>query len=146
VCIFLRFLRFFFVCVHFLHLLLPPIVEVDISDIAIISVIPDGENYNIGDNQYSSKNLSYCPINRFLESVTLLTNKRHHHHDVEADVDEGGPRRPPPTAACVASSHQLQPPVSVGWSPACVASPRRGYPWVLVGLHVREDCLWELTH
>ncbi len=32
-----------------------------------------GESYNIGDNQYSSKNLSYCPINRFLESVTLLT-------------------------------------------------------------------------
>jgi hypothetical protein len=31
-----------------------------------------GESYNIGDNQYSSKNLSYCPINRFLESVTLL--------------------------------------------------------------------------
>ena len=29
----------------------------------------DGERYNIGDNQYSSKNLSYCPINRFLESV-----------------------------------------------------------------------------
>jgi hypothetical protein len=32
-----------------------------------------GESYNIGDNQYSSKNLSYCPINRFLESVTSLT-------------------------------------------------------------------------
>jgi hypothetical protein len=31
-----------------------------------------GESYTIGDNQYSSKNLSYCPINRFLESVTLL--------------------------------------------------------------------------
>jgi hypothetical protein len=29
-----------------------------------------GESYNIGDNQYSSKNLSYCPINRFLELVT----------------------------------------------------------------------------
>ena len=28
-----------------------------------------GESYNIGDNQYSSKNLLYCPINRFLESV-----------------------------------------------------------------------------
>jgi hypothetical protein len=35
---FLRFLWVFFYCVHFL---LPPIVEVDISDIAIISVIPD---------------------------------------------------------------------------------------------------------
>jgi hypothetical protein len=31
-----------------------------------------GESYNIGDNQYASKNLSYCPINRFLESVTSL--------------------------------------------------------------------------
>jgi hypothetical protein len=27
-----------------------------------------GEIYNIGDNQYSSKNLSYCPINRFLKT------------------------------------------------------------------------------
>jgi hypothetical protein len=32
-----------------------------------------GESYNIGNKQYSSKNLSYCPIHRFLESVTLLT-------------------------------------------------------------------------
>jgi hypothetical protein len=32
--------RFFF-CIHFLHFLLPPIVKVDISDIAIRSVIPD---------------------------------------------------------------------------------------------------------
>ena len=32
-----------------------------------------GERYNIGDNQYSSKNLSYCPINRFLGSVTSLS-------------------------------------------------------------------------
>ena len=32
-----------------------------------------GESYNIGDNQYSSNNLSYCPINRFLESVPTLT-------------------------------------------------------------------------
>ncbi len=31
-----------------------------------------GESYNIGDNQYSSKNLSYCPRNRFLESVPTL--------------------------------------------------------------------------
>jgi hypothetical protein len=30
-----------FFCVHCLHFLLPPIVKVDISDIAIISVIPD---------------------------------------------------------------------------------------------------------
>jgi hypothetical protein len=28
--------------------------------------------YNIGNKQYSSKNLSYCPIHRFLESVPLL--------------------------------------------------------------------------
>ena len=46
-------------------------VVVDISDIAIISP-RYGETYNIGDNQCSSKNLSYCQINRFLESVTLL--------------------------------------------------------------------------
>jgi len=32
---------FFIVFVHFLYFLLPPIVKVDISDIAIISVIPD---------------------------------------------------------------------------------------------------------
>ena len=32
---------FYFFCVHFLHFLLRPIVDVDISDIAIISVIPD---------------------------------------------------------------------------------------------------------
>jgi hypothetical protein len=32
---------FFIFCVHFLHFLLPPIVQVDILDIAIISVIPD---------------------------------------------------------------------------------------------------------
>jgi hypothetical protein len=31
-----------------------------------------GERYDIGDNQYSSNNLSYCPINRFLESVPTL--------------------------------------------------------------------------
>jgi hypothetical protein len=66
------FLWFFF-CVHFLHFLLPPIVEVDISDIAIISVIPDMVKAIIsGITNYSSKNLSYCPINRFLELVTLL--------------------------------------------------------------------------
>ena len=29
-----------------------------------------GERYDIGDNQYSSNNLSYCPINRFLESIS----------------------------------------------------------------------------
>ena len=32
---------FYFFCVHFLQFLLPPIVDVNISDIAIISVIPD---------------------------------------------------------------------------------------------------------
>jgi hypothetical protein len=32
-----------------------------------------GERYDIGDNQYSSNNLSYCPINRFLESITNLS-------------------------------------------------------------------------
>jgi hypothetical protein len=34
-----------------------------------------GESYNIGDNQYSSKNKLYCPINRLLESVTLLIQR-----------------------------------------------------------------------
>ena len=48
----------------------------------VVSVIPDmvnnigypryGERYDIGDNQYSSNNLSYCPINRFLESISNL--------------------------------------------------------------------------
>jgi hypothetical protein len=39
---FFDFLWFFFIfCVHFLHFLLPPIVKVDASDIAIISVISD---------------------------------------------------------------------------------------------------------
>ena len=33
-----------------------------------------GERYDIGDNQYSSNNLSYCPINRFLESIMNLNN------------------------------------------------------------------------
>ena len=32
-----------------------------------------GERYDIGDNQYSSNNLSYCPINRILESITNLS-------------------------------------------------------------------------
>ena len=32
---------FYFFCVHFLHFFLLPIVDVDISDIAITSVIPD---------------------------------------------------------------------------------------------------------
>ncbi len=31
-----------------------------------------GERYDIGDNQYSSNNLPYCPINRFLESISNL--------------------------------------------------------------------------
>jgi hypothetical protein len=35
-----------------------------------------GERYDIGDNQYSSNNLSYCPINRFLESVPTLRYNR----------------------------------------------------------------------
>ena len=34
-----------------------------------------GERYDIGDNQYSSNNLSYCPINRFLESVPTLNEE-----------------------------------------------------------------------
>ena len=36
-----------------------------------------GESYNIRDNQYSSKNLSYCPINRFLESVPFPSPNRY---------------------------------------------------------------------
>jgi hypothetical protein len=37
-----------------------------------------GERYDIGDNQYSSNNLSYCPINRFLELIMNLTSNRMH--------------------------------------------------------------------
>jgi hypothetical protein len=45
---FFDFLWFFlFFCVHFLHFLLPPIVEVDISDIAII-VLPNTQILGIG--------------------------------------------------------------------------------------------------
>jgi biotin transporter BioY len=45
-CDFCNFCVFFFIFLYFLgafflHFLLPPIVKVDISDIAIISVIPD---------------------------------------------------------------------------------------------------------
>jgi hypothetical protein len=32
-----------------------------------------GESYHIGNKQYSSKNLSYCPIHIFSESVRSLT-------------------------------------------------------------------------
>jgi hypothetical protein len=48
-----------------------------------------GERYDIGDNQYSSNNLSYCPINRFLESVTTLTPKRdlNPHDNERYDID-----------------------------------------------------------
>jgi hypothetical protein len=53
-----------------------------------------GESYNIGDNQYSSKNLSCCPINRFLESVTSLSPQpevlagkwRHHQSSVQLEA------------------------------------------------------------
>jgi hypothetical protein len=31
-----------------------------------------GEDYNIGNKQYSSKNLSYCPIHSCLVPVTLF--------------------------------------------------------------------------
>jgi hypothetical protein len=82
---------FFIFCVHFLHFLLPPIVKVDISDIAIMSVIPDMVKDIIGDNQYSSKNLSYCPINRFLESVTNLKPKCQKGHG-QRDLGDEGPQ------------------------------------------------------
>jgi len=52
-----------------------------------------GESYNIGDNQYSSKNLSYCPINRFLESVPFSI-ERHvqwHQHTGWARKEAVGP-------------------------------------------------------
>ena len=63
---------FDFFCVHFWHFLLRPIVDVDISDIAIISVIPDMVKAIISGITNTSKNLSYCPINRFLESFQPL--------------------------------------------------------------------------
>ncbi len=33
------------------------------------------ERYNIGNKQYSSKNVTYCPIHRFLESIRSLTTE-----------------------------------------------------------------------
>ena len=74
-CIFLRYFVFLYIFLcTFLHFLLPPIVEVDISDIVIISGITNMVKPIIGtrNKQESSKNLSYCPIHRFLESVPLL--------------------------------------------------------------------------
>jgi hypothetical protein len=44
----------------------------DLSNIDYIGDNQYGESYNIGNKQYSSKNLSYCPIHRFLESIRSL--------------------------------------------------------------------------
>jgi hypothetical protein len=75
VCIFLRFFVFFFI---FLCTFFAFFASADRKSRCIryrdnIGYPRYGESYNIGDNQYSSKNLSYCPIHRFLESVTSLT-------------------------------------------------------------------------
>jgi hypothetical protein len=65
---------FAFFCVHFLHFLLSGAVcVVDLTNIDNIGDNQYGEIYNIGNKQYSSKNLSYCPIHSFLESITPLT-------------------------------------------------------------------------
>ena len=48
-----------------------------------------GERYDIGDNQYSSNNLSYCPINRFLESITILSCLTSHANYATALVIQG---------------------------------------------------------
>jgi hypothetical protein len=48
-------------------------VVVNLTDIDKIGDNQYGERYNIGNNQYSSKHLSYCPIHRFLESITTLS-------------------------------------------------------------------------
>ena len=61
-------------CIFFSHFLLSGAVcVVDLSDIDNIGDNQHGESYFIGNKQYSSKNLSYCPIHRFLESITFLT-------------------------------------------------------------------------
>ena len=61
-----------------------------------------GERYDIGDNQYSSNNLSYCPINRFLESIMNLSPAHfdqkwfylYHTSSVRSTSDRGGPVTP----------------------------------------------------
>jgi hypothetical protein len=61
-----------------------------------------GERYDIGDNQYSSNNLSYCPINRFLESVPTLNSTPASVLGFAAAV---GPRR----SSTVSGSHTAGP-------------------------------------
>ena len=53
-----------------------------------------GESYNFGNKQYSSKNLSYCPIHRFLESVPLL-NMETSQGQLPASLPLTGTRLPP---------------------------------------------------
>jgi len=120
---------FIFLCVHFLHFLhflLPPIVEVDISNIAIISVIPDmvktilsgitntpQKTYRIAQETDSWNRLHSLQI----KDIIITTSRR--------TLTRAAPeRRPPPTAACVASSHQLQPPREMGHHRRRTAVPR----------------------
>jgi hypothetical protein len=49
-----------------------------------------GESCNSCNKQYSSKNLSYCPIHRFLESVTLLRLKTQITKPNYNDLQAGG--------------------------------------------------------
>ena len=61
-------------CIFFSHFLLSGAVcVVDLSDIDNIGDNQHGESYFIGNKQNSSKNLSYCLIHRFLESIRSLT-------------------------------------------------------------------------
>jgi hypothetical protein len=57
--------------VHFLHS--GAVCVVDLSDIDNIGDDQYGESYNIGNKQYSSKNLSNYTTHRFLESIRSLT-------------------------------------------------------------------------
>jgi hypothetical protein len=85
---------FFIFCVHFLHFLLPPIVKVHVSDIAIISVIPDMVKAIISGITNTPQKTYRCPINRFLESVTSLSPQpevlagkwRHHQSSVQLEA------------------------------------------------------------
>jgi hypothetical protein len=55
----------FFLCIFCTFCFLVQSVVVDLTEIDKIEDNQYGERYNIGNNQYSSKHLSYCPIYRF---------------------------------------------------------------------------------
>jgi hypothetical protein len=76
VCIFFSFCVFNFedfLCAFLAFFLLSGAVCVaDLSDVDSIGDNQYGESYNLGNKQYSSKNLWYCQIHRFSESVRPL--------------------------------------------------------------------------